>query len=296
MRTRLRTRRGVDLLGVRRDEFLAGGQSKVSTVFGRPKEPPVPKPDSSTTGAPCWIDLMTSDPDTIRAFYGRLFGWTSVEGGEEYGGYINFLRDGEPVAGCMRNDPQFETPDVWAVYLASADAQATADAAAANGGEVMVPVMDVLDLGRMAVVGDAGGASIGVWQAGAHQGFHVVGEIGAPNWFELHTRDFDASLTFYRDVFGWDVHIAGDTPDFRYATLGEGDNQRAGIMDASAFLPEGVPAHWSIYFGVDDVDATLATVTELGGAVVLAAEDTPYGRLATASDPTGAVFKLMSGG
>ena len=63
-------------------------------------------------------------------------------------------------------------------------------------------------------------------------------------------------------------------------------------MDATAFLPDGVPAHWSVYFATDDIDATLAQVTELGGAVVMGPDDTPYGRLATCADPTGAMFKL----
>ena len=49
----------------------------------------------------------------------------------------------------------------------------------------------------------------------------------------------------------------------------DGDAQLAGIMDASGFLPDGVPAHWSVYFGVDDTDATLAKVVELGGSIVL---------------------------
>jgi predicted enzyme related to lactoylglutathione lyase len=66
------------------------------------------------------------------------------------------------------------------------------------------------------------------------------------------------------------------------------------VMDAAGFLPAGVPAHWAVYFGVDDADATLATVVDLGGAVVQPAEDTPYGRLATATDPTGAQFKLVA--
>jgi predicted enzyme related to lactoylglutathione lyase len=63
-------------------------------------------------------------------------------------------------------------------------------------------------------------------------------------------------------------------------------------MDASAFLPDDVAAEWSIYFLVDDADATLARVTALGGTSVEPAEDTPYGRLATAADPTGTRFRL----
>jgi predicted enzyme related to lactoylglutathione lyase len=35
-------------------------------------------------------------------------------------------------------------------------------------------------------------------------------------------------------------------------------------------------------------------ITDNGGAVLRAAEDTPYGRLAAAADPTGAVFNLSS--
>ena len=186
-----------------------------------------------------------------------------------------------PVAGCMRNDGQSGSPDVWSVYLATDDAKATVDAAAANGGQVIVPAMDVMELGTMAVVTDAGQAAIGIWQPGLHKGFGILGEPGTPTWFELHTRDYDASVQFYRDVFKWDTHVASDTPEFRYTTLGEGDGQLAGIMDASAFLPDGVPAHWSIYFGVDDTDAALAKIVDLGGSIVQPAEDTPYGRLAT---------------
>jgi predicted enzyme related to lactoylglutathione lyase len=254
----------------------------------------MPTRDSAPVGAPCWIDLFTSNPDKSRAFYGELFGWTS-ESAEEFGGYINFSKDGTMVAGAMGNDGSSGQPDAWSVYLASDDAKATVDAAVANGSQVIVDAMDVGDLGTMAVVTDAGGAAIGIWKPGQHKGFGVWDEPGTPGWFELHTRDYDKSVAFYRTVFGWDAHTASDTPEFRYTTLGEGDGQLAGIMDASAFLPDGVPAHWSVYFRVESTDAALARTVELGGAIVLPAEDTPYGRLAQATDPTGALFKLVSG-
>lgn len=254
----------------------------------------MPTRDTAPLGAPCWIDLMTSDPDESRAFYGELFGWTSEEAGEEYGGYINFAKDGIKIAGCMQNDPSSGTPDVWSTYLAVADAQATVEAAAANGGEVHVPPVAVGPLGTMANIGDAGGAYVGLWQPAEHKGFGILGETGTPVHFELHTRDYDATVAFYQKVFGVDTQPVSDDPEFRYVTFGEGDGQQAGIMDATNFLPEGVPAHWSIYFGVDDVDKALAQIGDLGGSTVMAGEDTPYGRLATAADPTGAVFKLRA--
>ncbi len=253
----------------------------------------MPKRDSAPIGAPCWIDLMSTDTDASRAFYEGLFGWTSEEAGEEYGGYINFLKDGRPIAGCMANQPQFESPDGWSVYLAVADAKQVNDAALANGGQSYVEPMDVGELGTMGVVADAGGAAIGLWQPAQHQGFAEHGEPNTPSWFELFTRDHAASVAFYETVFGWTTSAVGDSDEFRYSVLVDGEEQLAGIMDAGTFLPEGVPAHWSVYFGTADTDATLARIGELGGSTVVPAEDTPYGRLATAADPTGAIFKLV---
>ncbi|MGH3696188.1 MAG: VOC family protein [Pseudonocardiaceae bacterium] len=255
----------------------------------------MPTRDTAVAGAPCWVDLMTSDTERSRAFYYRLFGWTAEEPAEEFGGYFNFMKDGALIAGCMAGQ-QPEMPDVWSVYLASDDARKTVDATVAHAGVVHVDAMDVADLGTMAVVSDPGGASIGVWRPGRHLGFGVLSEPGAPSWFELHTRDYQATVSFYREVFGWDTHVMSDTAEFRYTTLKHDEDWLAGIMDASGFLPEGVPAHWSVYFGVADTDAALARVVELGGSVVTAAQDTPYGRLATAADPTGAHFKLVAPG
>jgi predicted enzyme related to lactoylglutathione lyase len=253
----------------------------------------MPERDTALTGAPCWVDLFTSDPDRSRAFYCELFGWEAQEPNAEFGGYFNFTKNGVLVAGGMANSPDSGTPDVWSVYLETDDAKKAVDDAVTHGGSVIAPAMDIGDLGTMAVITDVGQAAIGIWQPGEHKGFGLVAEPDAPSWFELHTRDYQASVDFYREVFAWDTATVGDTDDFRYTTLGDGETAAAGIMDASGFLPEGVPGHWSVYFGTDDTDAALAKVVELGGQIVVSAEDTPYGRLAQASDPTGARFKLV---
>lgn len=244
-------------------------------------------------GAPCWNDLFSSDTERAKDFYGKLFGWTTMDPGPEYGGYFLFQKDGSVVAGCMRNDGEQGYPDSWTVYLTSDDADRTVEAARANGGQVLMEPMDVTQNGRFAMIGDPGGATIGAWQPREVTGFELRGEPGAPAWFELHTREYDASVAFYREVFGWDAHTASDSDELRYTTLGEGESMQAGIMDASGFLPEGAPAAWSIYFEVENADAAIAQATELGGAVVDPAEDTPYGRLATLTDPTGTRFKLL---
>ncbi|WGW12104.1 VOC family protein [Saxibacter everestensis] len=252
----------------------------------------MPAVSSAPPGSPCWIDLASSDLEKAKEFYSQVFGWTAVDAGEEYGHYHNFSKGDALVAGVMQNSPDSGYPDGWTVYLASDDANATAEAATDAGGQVALEPMQVMGLGSMAVLSDAGGAMIGIWQPGEHKGFEVVEEAGAPTWFELHTRDFAKTVPFYEQALGWKTSVTGDTDEFRYTVLQEGGKQYAGIMDASKFLPEGVPAHWSVYIGTDDIDATLRRIEESGGSIVMPAENTPYGRLATAADPTGAVFKL----
>ena len=244
-------------------------------------------------GAPCWIDLYSSDTGRAKDFYGRLFGWETMDPGPEYGGYFIFQRDGNVVAGCMGNSGEEGHPDAWTTYLHSDDAGRTAEAAKANGGQVAIEPMEITQNGRMAMVVDPGGAAIGIWEPKEVKGFEVRGEPGTPAWFELHTHAYDDSVGFYRDVFGWDAHTMSDQPDFRYTTLGEGDDSLAGIMDATGHWTG--PSAWEVYFEVEDADAAAALAQELGGTVLDGPHDTPYGRLAGLTDPTGTRFRLRQG-
>jgi predicted enzyme related to lactoylglutathione lyase len=254
----------------------------------------MPKRDEAPIGAPCWVELSTSDPYRTLPFYETLFGWTSEHMGADYGGYVNFNKDGARIAGAMRNDGS--RPDSWFVYLATDDAERTVADAAAKGGQVEVPAMPVMTLGTMAVMLDPGGAGIGAWQPGEHKGFQEFGEPNTPSWFELWTRDYDKAIAFYQDVFKWKTRVEGDQPDFKYTVLdpGDGANGYAGVMDATGFLEAGAGAQWTVYFGVHDTEKALAQVVDLGGKIVTQAEDTPYGRLGTAADPAGTTFRLVA--
>lgn len=244
-------------------------------------------------GAPTWIDLMSTDVDASKAFYGELFGWTAESGGAEFGGYINFSLGDEQVAGLMACREETGPMNVWSVYLKTDDAEATAKAATDHGGEVFVPAMALPhDIGSMAVVVDPGGAAVGAWQPGTHRG-GVVATTGAPCHFELHTKKYDEALEFYKAVFGWEPEAVSDTPALRYSVQNVGDGENAGIMDAAQFADDPLSG-WGVYFAVDDTDAALDKIGALGGRTVTPPEDSPYGRIAVAADSNGAMFKLRA--
>lgn len=251
----------------------------------------MPTRDTAPLGAPIWIDLSSSDIDRAQEFYGTVFGWTFETAGPDYGGYINASVDGKPVAGLMAN---MDAPDGWTTYFHTADIQATVSSAIAAGGTSCLQPMEVKEKGWMAMGADPSGAMFGLWQPTGHRGFEVIGEPGAPAWHQLTTRGFAKAVDFYCQMLDWTTAVESDTDEFRYTNAIFNGEPLLGLMDGDAFLPEGVPSHWIVFFGTDDVDKTLQVITDQGGSVVRPAEDTPYGRLAAATDPTGAPFNLTS--
>src|ERR1700729_1242648 len=102
-----------------------------------------------SAGAPCWMDLSTSDTAAVRSFYTGFFGWTADETQEEFGGSFMFNgAGGQPVAGCM---PAMEggAHDVWSVYLTVEDVGKTLESVPAHGGQVIVPPRQVGQAGTM---------------------------------------------------------------------------------------------------------------------------------------------------
>lgn len=246
-------------------------------------------------GAPCWMDLISSDVPTSVAFYTGLFGWTCREAPTDFGGYQYFEHEGRAVGGVMASEPGWGRPDCWSIFLRTDDVRAIAEAATRHGGTVVMEPMEVLPNGSFVILRDAGGAVVSAWQPGTESGFGALREAGTPVHFELHTRAFDAALGFYREVFGWGDHLI-EAPGFRYATYADMSDPRAGIMDDTVLPADGhrEEPHWAVYLGAEDADATFAHAVELGAQVVMAPEDTPYGRLAVLRDPTGAEFRLQS--
>jgi len=115
-------------------------------------------------------------------------------------------------------------------------------------------------------------------------------------WYELITADPERAKAFYDAVVGWDIGPR-QPGDMDYRMIAAPDGMIGGVMGLSADMSaNGARPVWLGYFGVENVDATVETVTKAGGQVHLPAFDIPgVGRLAMVSDPQGVPFYVMRG-
>jgi uncharacterized protein len=243
-------------------------------------------------GAPCWMDLSSSDLPLSAEFYASVLGWSATDAGESFGHYHQLGLGDEQIAGMMANTPDTGHPDAWNIYFATTDIEASCTAISAAGGTVLMGPMQVMELGSMAIAADPTGAVFGLWQAGTHLPFDRIGEVGGPAWFELRTRDLERATEFYGSVFGWDIERTFDDESFRYYQAKVNGEPVVGLMDASSSLPDGVPAHFIAYLAVDDTDAAVERAIALGAQLLHPAMDSPFGRSAQISDATGAHLAL----
>jgi predicted enzyme related to lactoylglutathione lyase len=240
-------------------------------------------------GTPAWVDVTADDVPAATDFYRGLFGWDIESGGPETGGYSICHKDGLIVAGLSPKFGPGPVPSVWTTYLAAGDTDAVAARIRAAGGQLVVEPVDITDSGRMALATDTTGAVFGLWEGRTTSGIGLANETGALSWNEHMSGDFDASKAFYRAVFGYQYQDVSEG-DFRYAMLMVDGREVGGIGQHAAEAPPG----WQTYFAVDDTDAAVTAVTELGGSVVQPIRDSPYGRIGMVADNQGAVFSVIT--
>jgi hypothetical protein len=273
-------------------------------------------PDRYIPGVPCWADSPQADPAAGAEFYSGLFGWEcedimTPESGSQY--FVGRIEGMD--AGAIGSVPENASTDaewqaVWNTYIWVESADDTAARATELGGSVITEPFDVQQAGRMAVLADPEGAAFCVWQAGEHRGAAVINQHGSVNFNDLSTHDIEGAMTFYGDLFGWEVldlrggrswtlpgygsHLDLLNPGTTQRLKGMGapdgfENVVASLTETPADQPE-TPAHWGIVFAVDDVSAAATRTRELGGEVLTDPYDAPWVRQTVLRDPQGAVF------
>ncbi len=252
------------------------------------------KRESYTAGTFNWVDLMAHDMEAAGKFYAELFGWEVATQETDGPPYAMFMKDGESIAGMGQTSEEMKAqgvPPMWNSYVAVDDAEAAAKKAEALGGKLMFPVMPVMDAGKMTFVIDPEGAMFGIWEAGKHIGATLVNEPGAFCWNELNTRDPDKARGFYGELFNWTFDEI-EHPMTTMLTIKNGDRYNGSIFKMVEQMGD-MPACWMAYFSVEDCDATVAKLVELGGQVLMPAMDIEPGRFAVVADPFGAAFQVM---
>ena len=111
-------------------------------------------------GTLAWEEVMTPDVSAATAFYTKIFGWEAVPVDMPGMEYTELKLGSRGIGGAMK-PPMEGMPPVWGIYFAVDDADKTAELAAANGGSVLQPPMDIPP-GRMAVIADPAGAMFNI--------------------------------------------------------------------------------------------------------------------------------------
>lgn len=248
-----------------------------------------------TAGTFCWADLTTTDQDAAKAFYRGLFGWEAEDMPVGEGVFYSMMRvDGKDVAAIAPQPEQQReagAPPLWNNYVSVQSADATVERAKELGANVHAPAFDVMEAGRMGVIQDPQGAYFMVWEPRNHFGAQLVNAPGALVWNELASSDLDASSAFYDSLFGWKTTPFEGSPT-PYLSIKNSGASNGGMREVD---PPGMPPHWMVYFGAQNIDESLAKVKELGGMVHAGPIDIQMAKIAIVQDPQGAVFALYAG-
>ncbi|MBN8978425.1 MAG: VOC family protein [Rhizobiales bacterium] len=111
-----------------------------------------------------WNEFVTRDPEGFKAFYAKTVGWTYEAQNQPTGEcYWLIFANGRPVGGIFpTNQPGLEgIPDGWMPYLAVDDIDARVEKAVAAGAQLMKPIFEIPDVGRMAILMQPGGVGVG---------------------------------------------------------------------------------------------------------------------------------------
>ena len=109
-------------------------------------------------GAFSWNELMTTDVESAKEFYGKLFNWQLEQAPGDMP-YTMAKAGGQEVAGLMTMPPEAAgMPPAWGGYVTVDDVQASAKQVEALGGKVLLEPRDIPKVGRFCVISDPQGA------------------------------------------------------------------------------------------------------------------------------------------
>lgn len=241
-----------------------------------------------------WFDLMTPDVAAARSFYTAVTGWKTTKW--DQADYEMWTVGNETIGGMMalpEEERMRGTQPHWLAHIETDDVDATVKKAQELGGKVLRPGTDIPTVGRFAILADPQGAIFGVFRPQEPMN-DAPRKPGYFTWHELNTTDYLGAWKFYSELFGWKHTSSMDMgPEMgAYWMFGYDAQTSLGGMSNVAVQMK-MPAHWLYYVSVEDLDAALARVKQLGGQILNGPMEVPGGdRIAQCMDPQGGMFAL----
>jgi uncharacterized protein len=241
-----------------------------------------------------WHDLMTTDVEAAKRFYGAVVGWTF---NAQMPDYAVTEAGGKGMGGIMKKPDHLDAmPPFWSGYIYVADVDAAVSKMKTLGGKIHREPWDVPDVARMAVAADPTGAMFNIMSPLPRADGSAMppsSAMGAVGWNEAHVGDLDAAWRFYSQMFGWTkgtVLPMGEMGDYMLFQIE--DKDIGGMMKRQEPLPAPM---WLYYFNVDGINAAADRITQAGGKIAMGPHEVPGGQwIVSAFDPQGGNFQLIS--
>lgn len=250
--------------------------------------------DKPLFGKFVWHDLVTTNLEADKRFYGGLFGWEFEQRTGPRGAQYTLARSGGVyVAGMVDAGAEGKNANVsrWVGYLSVPDVDAAVKRNGEAGGETAVAPLDISGIGRVAGIVDPQGAVLGLARSSVgdpdDSGSGIPGSVA---WNELLATDAAGAAQYYSELAGYEVEELQRRGGL-YRMMKSGSARRAGVLASPLGLPE---SNWLVYFQVSDINSAVGRVEQLGGKVMIApSPDVREGNMALIVDPSGALLALQ---
>jgi predicted enzyme related to lactoylglutathione lyase len=246
--------------------------------------------ETAVRGRFVWQELMTTDVQSAVAYYQKVVGW-KTQAWQVDSNYLMWVAKSGPIGGVAAL-PAVDAAPYWLHYIGTADIDATVRDAEQLGGHIVVPITNIANGGRYAVLADPQGGKFGVhWSAGA------TTPVGQPQsgefaWYELATSDYQAAFNFYQALFGWQKTDQLDMGEVGvYFMFGINGQSIGGIYNKRS----DTTVSWCGYALVADAVKAAKLAAKSGGKVCNGPMQVPGGNwIAQLSDPQGAMHAVVS--
>lgn len=255
-------------------------------------------------GSVVWIEIDTTDAHAVQDFYGSLFGWSFPGMPAPDGGTYHLIQPAGaafPMGGILEN----RSGGRGGIVLSAVSLDVADDVARLKdlGATVVVPPSKAADGGDYARLKDPRGNLFAIWtppgpppgvDTGQVDPSAFVPKLGSLGWFEIGTRDIEASRTFYAQGLDWRYEPDPGVPGETYEGVRAGTPHPSGGLRQLAADQDATDYTMPLFL-TDDVSATTDKARSLGASIVDAPTVTTYGlTFARLTDPHGNRFGLFT--